>query len=91
MHQVKSIFWYFNYVNISGARFIWTAWILDIILLKKQKHPTMCFKNGKKLHINNCLAYQLISLEINLSLGSYLCEKNLANIKKISEQIIFRI
>ena len=51
----------------------------------------MCFKNGKKVHINNCLAYQLINVEINSSWGSYLCEKNLANIKKISEQIIFRI
>ena len=44
----------------------------------------MCLKNGKKLHINNCLAYQLINMETNSSLGSYLCEKKL---KKTKENI----
>ena len=42
----------------------------------------MYFKNGKKLHINNCLAYQLINMEINWSWGSYLCEKQLNKYKE---------
>ena len=42
----------------------------------------MYFKNGKKLHINNCLAYQLINMEINWSWGSYLCEKQLSKYKE---------
>ena len=35
----------------------------------------MRFKNGKQLHINNCLAVKLINMVINWSLGSHLCEK----------------
>ena len=42
----------------------------------------MCFKNGKKLHINDCLTYQLINVEIYSSLGSYLCEKKLTKYKE---------
>ena len=42
----------------------------------------MCFKNGKKLHINNCLTYQLINVEIYSSLGSYLREKKLSKYKE---------
>ena len=37
----------------------------------------MCFENGKQLYINNCLADKLINIVINLSLGSYLLEKQL--------------
>ena len=37
----------------------------------------MCFKNGKQLHINNCLADKLVNMVINLSLGNYLLEKHL--------------
>ena len=48
----------------------------------------MYFKNGKKLHINNCLAHQLINMEINWSWGTYV-KNSLANIKKIFKQIIF--
>ena len=43
-----------------------------------------CFKNGKQLHINNCLADKLINMVLNWSLGSYLCEKQL---KKYKENI----
>ena len=46
----------------------------------------MYSKNGKQLHINNCLAYKLINKVINRSLGSYLRKNNLTNIKKISEK-----
>ena len=35
----------------------------------------MCLKNGKQLHINNCLADKLMNMVINWSLGSYLYEK----------------
>ena len=37
----------------------------------------MVFKNGKELHINNCLAGELINKITYWSLGSYLCEKQL--------------
>ena len=37
----------------------------------------ICFKNGKQLHINNCLAAKLINMIIHWSLGSYLFEKQL--------------
>ena len=47
----------------------------------------MYFKNGKKLHINNCLAYQLINMEINWSV-TYV-KNSLTNINKIFKQIIF--
>ena len=67
---------------MSDARFIWTALISNIILLKTKGPNHMCFKNGKKLHINNCLAYQLINMEINWSWGSYLCEKQLNKYKE---------
>ena len=42
----------------------------------------MCFKNGKQLHINNCLGDKLINMVINSSLGSYLCEKQLNKYKE---------
>ena len=42
----------------------------------------MCFKNGKQLHINNCLAEKLINVVINWSLASYLCEKQLNKYKE---------
>ena len=42
----------------------------------------MCFKNGKQLHINNCLDDKLINMVINSSLGSYLCEKQLNKYKE---------
>ena len=61
---------------MSDARSFWTAWILNIILLKKRNiHLYMCLKNGKQLHINNCLADKLMNMVINWSLGSYLYEK----------------
>ena len=41
----------------------------------------MCFKNGKQLHINNCLADKLINMVINWLLDSYLCEKQLNKYK----------
>ena len=47
----------------------------------------MYFKNGKKLHINNSSAYQLINMEINWSV-TYV-KNSLTNIKKIFKQIIF--
>ena len=47
----------------------------------------MYFKNGKKLHINNSLAYQLINMEINWSV-TYV-KNSLTNIKKIFKQIMF--
>ena len=47
----------------------------------------MYFKNGKKLHINNSLAYQLINMEINWSV-TYV-KNSLTDIKKIFKQIIF--
>ena len=37
----------------------------------------MCFENRKQLYINNCLADKLMNIVINLSLGSYLLEKQL--------------
>ena len=46
----------------------------------------MCFKNGKQLHINNCLADRLINMVINWSLRGYLFEKQLNKYKKISEK-----
>ena len=46
----------------------------------------MCFKNGKQLHINNCLADQLINMVINWSLGVYLFEKQFDKYKKISDK-----
>ena len=46
----------------------------------------MCFKNSKQLHINNCLADKLINMVLNWSLGSYLCENNLTNIKEIPDK-----
>ena len=46
----------------------------------------MCFKNGKQLHINNCLADKLISMVIKWSLGGYLFEKQLDKYKKISDK-----
>ena len=46
----------------------------------------MCFKNGEQLHISNCLANKLINIVLNWSLGSYLCEKQLNQIKKISDK-----
>ena len=46
----------------------------------------MCFKNGKQLHINNCLGDKLINMVINWSLGSYLCEKQLNKHEKISDK-----
>ena len=42
----------------------------------------MYSKNGKQLHINNCLAYKLINKVINRSLGSYLCKKQLNKYKE---------
>ena len=36
----------------------------------------------KQLHINNCLAYNLINRVINWPLGSYLCEKQLNTYKE---------
>ena len=42
----------------------------------------MCFKNGKQLRINNCLADKLIDMVINRSLSSYLCEKQLNKSKE---------
>ena len=39
-------------------------------------------KNGKQLHINNCLAYKLINKVINQSLGSYLHKKQLNKYKE---------
>ena len=42
----------------------------------------MCLKNGKQLYINNCLADKLMNIVINLSLGSYLLEKQLNKNKK---------
>ena len=63
---------------MSDARFIWTAWISNIILLKKEKIQLYrFFKNGKQLRINNLLADKLINIVINWSLGSYFCEKQL--------------
>ena len=60
------------------ARFIWTVWISNTIFLKKKNFQLqMCFKNGKQLHINNCLADKLVNMVINLSLGNYLLEKHL--------------
>ena len=41
----------------------------------------MCFKNGKQLHINNCLADKLINVVINWLLDNYLCEKQLNKYK----------
>ena len=63
---------------MSDARFIWTVWISNIILLKKKNIQLyMSFKNSKQLYINNCLADKLINMVINWSLCSYLCEKQL--------------
>ena len=42
----------------------------------------MYSKNGKQLHINNCLAYKLINKVINRSLGSYLRKKQLNKYKE---------
>ena len=68
---------------MSDARFIWTAWISNIILLKKEKIQLYrFFKNGKQLRINNLLADKLINIVINWSLGSYFCEKQLNKYKK---------
>ena len=68
---------------MSDARFIWTAWISNIILLKKEKIQLYrFFKNGKQLRINNLLADKLINIVINWSLGSYLCEKQLNKYKE---------
>ena len=61
---------------MSDVRFIWTAWISNIILLKNKKNQLyMCFKNDKQLHINSYLAETLINMVINWSLGSYLREE----------------
>ena len=68
---------------MSDARFIWTAWISNIILLKnKNIQVYTCFKNSKQLHINNCLADKLINMVINWSFGSYLREKQLNKYKE---------
>ena len=68
---------------MSDARFIWTAWISNIILLKKEKIQLYkFFKNGKQLRINNLLADKLINIVINWSLGSYFCEKQLNKYKE---------
>ena len=68
---------------MSDARFIWTAWISNIILLKKEKIQLYrFFKNGKQLRINNLLAGKLINIVINWSLGSYFCEKQLNKYKE---------
>ena len=42
----------------------------------------MCFKNGKQIQINNCLADKLINMVINWSLSSYLCEQQLNKYKE---------
>ena len=42
----------------------------------------MCFKNGKQLHINNCLAEKLINMVTNWPLASYLCEKQVNKYKE---------
>ena len=61
---------------MSDARSFWTAWILNIILLKNRNIQLyMCLKNGKQHHINNCLADKLMNMVINWSLGGYLYEK----------------
>ena len=68
---------------MSDARFIWTAWISNIILFKKEKIQLYrFFKNGKQLRINNLLADKLINIVINWSLGSYFCEKQLNKYKE---------
>ena len=68
---------------MSDARFIWTAWISNIILLKKEKIQLYrFFKNGKQLRINNLLADKLINIVIDWSLGSYFCEKQLNKYKE---------
>ena len=68
---------------MSDARFIWTAWISNIILLKKEKIQLYrFFKNGKQLRINNLLADKLINIVINWSLGRYFCEKQLNKYKE---------
>ena len=68
---------------MSDARFIWTAWISNIILLKKEKIQLYrFFKNGKQLRINNLLADKLINIVINWSLVSYFCEKQLNKYKE---------
>ena len=74
-------------MKIPDARFTWTTWISNIILLKnKNIQLYMCFKNKKQLHINNCLAGKLINMVINWSLGSYLCEKQLNKYKENIQQ-----
>ena len=75
-----------TFTTFTDARFIWTAWVSNIILLEKKNIQLhMCFKDGKQLHINNCLADKLFNMVINwsLTLGSYLCEKQLIYKKKL--------
>ena len=88
IHQLKCIFWYFHKVKMSDARFIWTAWISNIILLENNNIKLfMCFKIGTQLHLNNCLAYKLLSKVINWSLGSF----NFTNIILSKTNCIFNL
>ena len=69
---------------MSDARFIWTAWISNIILLKKKNIQLyMCFENDEQLHINNCLTNKLINMVIKVV--TYV-KNNLTNINKISDK-----
>ena len=68
---------------MSDARLIWTAWTSNIILLKNTNIQLyICFKNSKKLHINNCLADKLNKMVINWTLGGYLCDKQINRYKE---------
>ena len=49
----------------------------------------MCFKNGKQVHIINCLPVKLINMIITWLLNSYLCEKQLKYKENMTNNLNF--
>ena len=49
----------------------------------------MCFKNGKQVHIINCLPVKLINMIITWLLNSYLSEKQLKYKENMTNNLNF--